>query len=215
MNMIIRKAEAGDAEAFLKIKEELKMPLVEETTRGGFLLGTSLEQYRFFIENAFVRVLEDLEKGRIVGFSIILPDEVLRASELWQKKSDIAWNDVDVAKIESGKIAYYEQLAILPDPAYRRYSFLLAFSNAKDVIEAGHNCMITTIVNYPVRNRAALPFLEAIGCRHIGEVEEQYPDVGKVHSDIYFVDKECFVDKINSHPIIKKVITDLNEISRD
>jgi hypothetical protein len=212
MNIIIRKAQTRDAEAFLKIKEELKMPLVQETAQGGFLLGTTFEQYRFFIENAFVRVLEDLEKKQIVGFSIILPDEVLRASELWQKKEMIKWNEFDASEFESKKIAYYEQLAILPDAAYRRYSFLLAFSNAKDVIEAGHECMITTIVNYPVRNRAALPFLEAIGCIHIGEVEEKYPDVGRVHSDIYFVDKSRFVEKLQTHPIIKKVITDLNEI---
>lgn len=215
MNIIIRKAEIADAEAFLKVKEELKMPLVDETARGGFLLGTSLEQYRFFIEHAFVRVLEDLEKARVVGFSIILPDEVLRASELWQKKELIRWDNFDAVTLENKKISYYEQLAILPDAAYRRYSFLLAFSNAKDVVMAGHDCMITTIVNYPVRNRAALPFLEAIGCRHIGEVEEVYPHVGRVHSDIYFVDKATFGEKINTHPIIKKVITDLNEITLD
>ena len=210
--MIIRKAEVRDAEAFLKIKEELKMPLVQETAQGGFLLGTTLKQYQFYIENAFVRVLEDSDKARIVGFSIILPDQVLRASELWEKREYIRWNEFDSSEFEGKKIAYYEQLAILPDAAYRRYSFLLAFSNAKDVIETGHECMITTIVNYPVRNRAALPFLEAIGCVHVGEVEEKYPDVGRVHSDIYFVDKKRFVEKLQSHPIIKKVLIDLNEI---
>ena len=49
MNVIIRKAALHDAEQFLKIQEELKMPLVQETAKGGFLLGTTLEQYCFFM----------------------------------------------------------------------------------------------------------------------------------------------------------------------
>lgn len=212
MKIIIRKAEQKDAQELFKIKTELTLPLAKGDQQGGFLVSTSLEKYRFFIENAFVRVLEDLDHNQVIGFSIVLPDAVVRTSELWQKKESVRWENFDPAELESKKIAFYEQLAILPDPAYRRYAMLLAFANAPDAIETGHNCLLTTIVNYPVRNRAALPFLEGVGCTLIGGIEEIHPGIGVVQSDIYYVDKAKFAEKLNTHPIIKKVITDLNEI---
>lgn len=84
MKLKMRQARAGDEAGFYRIKKNLPMPrAANETAQGGFLLGTDIETYRFFIENAFVNVLEN-ENG-IVGFAVVLPDDLLRSSDLWKK----------------------------------------------------------------------------------------------------------------------------------
>lgn len=88
MTLLLRRARKGDESALYRVKKGLPITLASgETTRVGFLLGSSVETYRFFIERALVDVFEN--KGEIVGFAVVLPDDLLRKSEIWQRKNEI------------------------------------------------------------------------------------------------------------------------------
>lgn len=203
MSLKLRRAKLTDAEQFINVKKSLPMPSdLSEMVRGGFLLGTNIETYRFFIENAFVNVLED--KGKIVGFAIILPDALLRNSEIWQRKNEIRWDNFETVKFEDKAICYFEQLAVLPDRKYRFFGISLAYLTLSQAF-ANHEAMFTTIVKEPVFNQAAIPFLENVGGKCVGEVNEVYPKVGNLVSKVYFVEQEKFYQETQKHRLLQKV----------
>ena len=199
----LRRAKLIDAEQFIKVKKSLAMPQnLGETVRGGFLLGTNLETYRFFIENAYVNVLED--KGTIVGFAIILPDILLRNSELWQRKNEINWDNFEAEQFDEKPICYVEQLAVLPESKYRFFGVGLAYLTLLQAFES-HEAMFSTIVKEPIFNQASIPFLENVGGKCVGEVNEVLPEFGRLLSRVYFVEREEFRQTTEEHRLIRKV----------
>ncbi len=203
MSLKLRRAKLTDAEQFINVKKSLPMPSdLSETVRGGFLLGTNIETYRFFIENAFVNVLED--KGKIVGFAIILPGALLRNSEIWQRKSEIRWDNFEPNTFEDKAICYFEQLAVLPDRKFRFFGISLAYLTLLQAFTS-HEAMFTTIVKEPVFNQAAIPFLENVSGKCVGEVNEVYPEVGNLVSKIYFVERQRFYQETQKHRLLQKV----------
>ena len=213
MNLKLRRARLSDAEGFFRVKKSLPMPLEShETARGGFLLGTNVETYRFFIENAIVNVLEKDEK--IVGFAIILPDNLLRNSEIWQRKDQINWEDFTVEKFENKPVCYFEQLAILPNAEYRFFGVALAYLTLTQSFKY-HEAMFATIVKEPIFNQASIAFLENIGGCCVGTVDEFLPEFGNLVSKVYFVDRKVFAEKTANHRIMKKIERQLRAINED
>lgn len=187
--MNIRKAELQDAESFILIKQKLKLNAAHQNSgQGGFLLGTDLQTYQYFISKADCFVAEI--NSEIIGFAIALPDDLIRKSELWLKRNQVVWK-FSLETIERSKLAYIEQLACLPQHHFS------AFSLASHLIYFLFNCgvenIITTTVVKPVLNKAALPFIFAVGGIHVGEINEYYPEYGAITSDIYCISREAFL----------------------
>lgn len=196
MNARLRRATASDVDTLVEIKRQLMIaPGATSLSRGGFLLGSSAEKYAFFVEKAHVLLLEG--DGRALGFSVTLPDAVLRESDLWQRREHISFDDVlgsspdDAslfAEILSGRIGYFEQLALLPIAPLRLYAPAFALCAALDLLDSGHRHLFATVVSAPVANLAPLPFLRIIGARKLGSIAEDYPEVGHITSDLYHLD---------------------------
>ena len=167
------------------------MPLAdgEKTTKGGFLLGTTLEQYQLYIQHNQVWVLEDTALSEAVGFSIIIKDEWLRKGDIWQKRHQIDWKGFELDDFLNKKLCYYEQLAVYPEKRYRRYAVSLALVNLLEAFEQ-HDALFTTIVYRPIHNKAALPYILRAGGRMVGRIDEVYPAIGQIESEIYFVEKK-------------------------
>jgi hypothetical protein len=187
--MILRTSISEDAPKFVEMKQQVKMPEGEATTTGGFLLGTTEDQYRYYIENDIVSVLED--DGKIVGFSIVLTYETLKKSDLWKKKDQMQFPFLPENFFEDNRIAYYEQLAVLPDPKYRTYAKELALKSLIRGLK-DHDFFFLTVVKKPIVNKAPLPFMNAVGFVEVGEIEEHYEGVGDITSSIYFLQKSDF-----------------------
>src|SRR6185436_8571307 len=127
-------ATPADVATLVAIKRQLMIvpspgPGTADLSRGGFLLGSSAEQYAYFIEQANVLLLEG--DGRPLGFAVTFPDELLRKSDLWTRREHINFDAAlgdspdDAAlmvEILSGRIGYFEQLALLPIPSLRLYA---------------------------------------------------------------------------------------------
>jgi hypothetical protein len=213
MNLKLRRARPSDAEGLFRVKKSLPMPTdSSETAHGGFLLGTNIETYRFFIENAYTNVLEKDEK--IVGFAIILPDNLLRNSEIWQRKDQIDWENFAVEKFENKPVCYFEQLAILPNVSYRFFGVALAYLTLTQAFKH-HEAMFATIVKEPIFNQASIAFLENIGGCCVGTVDEFLPEFGNLVSKVYFVDREVFAETTAKHRIIKKIERQIRAITND
>ena len=197
MNTRIRKAHLSDAEAFIEIKNQLPISMADgTTTKGGFLLGTDIETYRQFIKNEYCLVAET-DTG-IVGFGIILKDSTLRASEIWEKRSSADWF-IDLAIYESQHLAYFEQLAFLK--GHRKGVLTLCYNLVKWVFEQGYETLFTTTVNKPILNLAAIPFIKAAGGIQAGNIDEFYPKIGQINSDIYLIERKIFFEKVKNLPL--------------
>jgi hypothetical protein len=212
MSLKLRRARPIDAEAFIEVKRSLPMPSeLSETTGGGFLLGTNLETYRFFIENTFLNVLDAGE--RIAGFAIVLPDPLLRSSEIWQQKDAIRWDNFDPGRFEDRPVCYFEQLAVLPASRYRFWGISLAYLTLCEAFET-HDAMFATVVKEPVFNRAALPLIDDVGGQYVGEVDEVYPEVGRLVSRVYLIERDVFREKTARHRLLKKVRSQIDRSRR-
>lgn len=188
--MRIRRARLDDLEGMLAIKHALRMDAGSDTTvRGGFLLGSSREQYRLFIEHASVMVLEDGAGEMLAGFAIALPDPIVRGSDLWARREVIAWKEFDPTPVEHEPIAYFEQLAILPERRYMLYAPALALAALQPLLDAGHRHLFATVVKEPIHNLAAVPLLAGMGARMVGEIDEEYDGVGRIVSELYYLDR--------------------------
>ncbi|NUO01587.1 MAG: hypothetical protein HUU01_13350 [Saprospiraceae bacterium] len=197
MSTTIRRAQIEDAAAFVRIKDQLPLPLADGgTTTGGFLLGTNLDTYRHYIKDAYCLVATG-EQG-VVGFGILLPDPLLRESEVWQKRDHAAWY-IDLPVYEKQNLCYFEQLAFLP--GHRKTVLKLSYNLIKWAFDAGHHALFTTTVNKPVRNLAALPFIKAAGGIHAGNIDEVYPSIGPINSDIYLMLSGVFFQKARAHTL--------------
>jgi hypothetical protein len=196
--MILRKARPEDAPAFLHVKSQLPMPQADATQDGGFLLGADLAGYASFIENDIVYVAEDPGLG-IVGFAIVLRDATLRASELWAKRGQIDWQGLPPEALDTIPICYFEQLAVLPGTRFRTYAKSLALRSLAEAMSS-HALACATVVAAPVYNRASRPFLHAAGFQQIGQIDEQYPEVGRICSDIFVLRQSDFIQLSTQGP---------------
>ncbi|MBK7036265.1 MAG: hypothetical protein IPH42_07970 [Bacteroidetes bacterium] len=112
MKSRIRIAELQDAAAFVAIKDQLPIQRTDgSTTTGGFLLGTDLNTYEYYIENAFCLVAE--VNNVIVGFGIIFPDEMLRSSDVWLRRKQANWF-IDLAFWEDKNFVISNNLLFCP-----------------------------------------------------------------------------------------------------
>lgn len=188
----IRRAQHTDAPALVAVKKQLPMPReLSETARGGFLLGTSLDEYENFIARDEVLVAEDVDALRVVGFAIVMKHESVMHSEIWRKAQQANWDEMFRAKFNDGRVAYFEQLAFLPDDAYRTFAKYLAFASVYRVFPR-HTDLFTTVVHFPIHNQASLPFITAIGFARVGSLDETYPEYGHIVSDIYHLSQDTF-----------------------
>lgn len=167
----------------LDVKHALRLDPARPAA-GGFLLGASADAYAWYVRHAHVHLLED-EDGAVGGFAVALPDPVLRASEVWARRREIAWEGGGWDALEAARVGYFDQLAVRPRRRFRIYAAVLAASALRALAEGGHQHVFATVVREPVRNLASLPLLAAAGARRIGQIDETYPEVGRILSDVY------------------------------
>lgn len=188
MNQKIRKSIPQDAEHFVKIKERLPLASPNQhSEQGGFLLGTTLETYQLYIKHGFC--LSALEDDTLVGFGILLPNDMVRKSEIWEKRSSAKWS-LDISVLENNSIAYIEQLAFLK--GFRKLVLALSYRLMHHAFESGARYVLTTTVRKPVVNKAAIPLIRAAGGQLSGNIDEVYPEVGPINSDIFLMEKKAF-----------------------
>lgn len=184
-SIVLRPATHADVPAMMTIKAALRLG-AGGGERGGFLLGASEDGYHALIDGGVVRVLVFADE--VVGFASALPDRALRASPLWERRPQIAWEgDFPAAAIEAAKIGYFDQIAVLPQSGPRLFAAALALRTLFDLLGDGHEHVITTTVEAPIVNRAAHAFLDRIGARKIAAIDEVYPEVGALTSAIYYL----------------------------
>lgn len=209
MNNYIRIAKKKDAKHFIEIKNQLAFETTSgSNSNGGFLLGTDLATYEFYIANGFCLVAEINHK--VIGFGIILGDALLRKSDLWQRKDEVNWG-IDIGIYENKTIGYIEQLAFLK--GNRRLALKLAYNLAKWVFDKSTDALFTTTVNKPVVNLAALPFIHALSGIKIGELDEFYPSFGPIKSDIHLIESNNFYKNTQSHPLFNYLNSDVIALS--
>ena len=176
----LRAARPDDLQSLVGIKESLALSKEGgSANRGGFLLGCPPERYALLIEVAQVILLE--VDGRAAGFAVALPDSVLRSSDLWARRDSIRWAPGESEPPEGESLAYFDQLALAPW-ANRIHAAPLALEAVRRLAEAGHEHLYATTLAAPLRNRASFPLLTAFGARIVGEVPEEYSEVGPVLS---------------------------------
>ena len=198
--MQLRRARAEDAPTLLNIKNALQLSPDGQPGRGGFLLGTSLEQYRHFIAHDWVLIAEGVQG--VVGFAVVLGHETLRRSEVWRKREAVRLKVP--ATVFGERSAYFEQLAFLPRPEARTYAKYVSFLSAKRALEE-HDGVLTTVVRRPFHNRAVLPFLSVTGFRLVGEIDEAYPEVGRIVSDVFYLSRKDFLERLET-PAFKRFL---------
>jgi hypothetical protein len=192
----LRIARAEDAESFVTIKHQLPFINVNgDTTTGGFLLGADLETYRHFILNDHCLVVED--QGQVVGFGIVLKDATVKQSDLWLRRTQASW-EIDIDAYAQRPIAYFEQLAFLK--GYGRDVLRLCHNCLTWAFESGHRHMFATTVKEPVTNLAAVPFILRGGGKWVGNIDETYPLVGHIKSDIYKIDADDYLVRVQELP---------------
>ena len=194
----IRAARADDVAAIVAIKQALGFVPGAARPRGGVLLGCPPERYAALIEAKCVLVLEQCV--RVAGFAVAVPDPLLRASDLWARRSLIRWSDGEGAPPEDEPIAYFDQLALAPW-ASRVGAAPLALAAVARLAEAGHARLYATTLQAPIRNPAALPLLRGFGARVVGSVRESYEDVGEVVSDLHCVRLSAALVAVRALPL--------------
>ena len=191
----IRVAEVRDAEAFVAIKNQLPITRADgSTTTGGFLLGTDLETYKTYITQGYCLVAE--VNNQVVGFGIMFTDKMLRESDVWQRRHLATWN-IALSDYENRNLCYFEQLAFLS--GHRRLALALAYNLVKQTFDKGYHTLVATTVKAPVLNLAAIPFIQAAGGLHTGNINEVYPTIGLINSDIYMLDANRFYTHAARH----------------
>ncbi len=209
MEIQIRPAQQQDAAGIFRVKEQIRLPAAAEgEPHSGFLLGTSLEQYEYFIAHDDVLVAEDIATRHIVGFTIVLKHASVLQSTLWLRAHEVRWDNQFFAQflgnrtfddnvLQTTRIAYYEQLGFLDDDAVRVYAKYLAFASVHRAFDA-HDHLFVTTVTHPIVNRAPLSFLRIVGFQRVGVHDEVYPEYGRIVSDVYHLEREMFYEKIRA-----------------
>lgn len=185
MAALVRPATGDDVAALLALRAGLTPRWREPFTpaAGGFLLGSTEETYRAHVANGCVWVGET--RGLVEAYSVVLPDAVLRTTEVYAKRHQADLPPGLVERLEAARVAYFDQLAARP--GYGATATRLAYLHLLDAC-ASHDAVLATTVVEPVVNRAAVPLLEAVGFTAVGSIAEHYPDVGAITSRVYLVE---------------------------
>lgn len=193
MRVALRPARLTDAAALLDIKDRIRLRLETATSRqlGGFLLGTSLAEYRQFIQHDVVLVAESDCPRQVVGFAIVMQHDTLMQSELLKRAEQVQWEAAFRQRFDARRLAFFEQLGMLPDAAFRVYAKYLAFAVTWQILQT-HEALFTTVLQYPFVNTAALSFIKVVGFQHVGVVDEVYADYGRIKSDVYHLERRTF-----------------------
>ena len=125
MSRMIRKSILKDAQHFVEVKNQLVLSLNDKNS-GGFLLGTDVDTYTFYIKNG--KCLTAVANDNVVGFGIVLPDSIVRNSMLWEKRRTASWT-INLKDLEESNIAYFEQLAFLK--SYKKVIHFFGISVSK------------------------------------------------------------------------------------
>ena len=181
----VRTATLSDVDSIIAIKQAL--PPVGGERGGGFILGSARELYCAWLETAVVKVLQ--VEQCVGGYAICLPDAMLRQSELWQKKDRIAFS-ISIDSIVNEKIAYFEQLAVLP--RYRRYVSSLLIATLDAVFAQGHRHLFATTVCEPFHNYAAQGLFKRGAAKTVGYLREHYPKHGTIVSQLHYVQQRDY-----------------------
>ncbi len=184
MSARLRPAQLGDIEAILAIKHALALRR-DAATAGGFLLGSTAAEYAALVEHGIVEVLE--QDGRVVGFATAVRDAVLRASELWQRRTHVRWCGLDPEAVTGEPLGYFDQLAVQPGVRARGGAAALALRAVLRLLDDGHRHLFATTVVHPVRNRAAWGLFARIGWEVVGELDEVHPAIGSLRSAVHYV----------------------------
>ena len=194
--MKIRPAEYTDIPEMLQVKRNLVLSESEEvSTRGGFLLGSDEAGYRLRIAQQLTWVIDD---DGVKGFSIVLPDHALRASDIWARRDEVQWT-IDPAPIEASSLGYFDQLAVLPGP-WRSLAPVLAIVSIMDFMRHKPDYVISSTVIKPVINLAAVPYLQFLGGKQVGVLDEVDPVIGQLVSDIWLAPRQGIEAFLNIPP---------------
>ncbi len=197
MRNLIRPSIPDDASDFLRIKERLALRSASgRSIQGGFLLGTDLETYKDYISSG--NCLTAITDDEIVGFGIAFSDTIFRSTAIWHRRHLIQ-GDMDLTQWANRTMCYVEQLAVLP--GHSRIALSLAYRLVEAMFRSGHDLMITTTVSQPCLNLAAVPLILAVGGHKIGQIDEMYPQIGPITSDIYIVEADQFEKQTRSNPV--------------
>lgn len=203
MNQQIRRSIIEDAEHFLRIKENLPLRTQNrDSNQGGFLLGTNLATYQLYIHHG--TCLTAITADEIVGFGILLPNDIVKQSEIWEKRKTVKWT-IDLATLENSNVAYIEQLAFLK--RNRKLVLILSYNLVHSAFENGADYVLTTTVRKPVINMAAVPLIQAGGGRRVGNIDEVYPQLGPINSDIYIIEKTMFYQSVRKRIFYEFLLT--------
>jgi len=181
----LRRASPADGLAIHALKQSLRFGRADGV--GGFLLGSSQEHYTELARAGLILLLEAPSRP-LAGFAITIPDSFLRSSDLWTRRQHITWTGGVAPFAESARVAYFDQLAAAPPAEGRALIPALALAAVLDLVVSGHEHVLATVVREPVHNTAALRLLHAIGARRVGQLDESYPGVGRLLSDLYHLD---------------------------
>jgi ribosomal protein S18 acetylase RimI-like enzyme len=207
----LRRATLADLAPILAIKRALPMPSTRETHTGGFLLGSDEHTYAQLLAVGRVWLLAC--DDRPVGFSVTLDDPILRRSPVWARRALIDWDpSFDPEPALGRRIAYFDQLAVLPSLRSRYWGAALALRALSELIdELAHELVLTTTVIEPIVNRAALPYLARVGAQQVGRIDEHYGEVGYVRSAIHLIEAQRYREHIGrmhaaGQPATRRVI---------
>ncbi|MFK7947272.1 MAG: hypothetical protein AB8G11_06775 [Saprospiraceae bacterium] len=196
--MKIRKAIPNDVKDFIKVKNQLPFKYSDgRTSSGGFLLGTDEATYLKYITNDYCLVAEN-ESG-IVGFGIMLKDESVKKSDVWTRREQAIWT-INIKDYEQEKICYFEQLAFLK--GHSRTVMSLAYNLTWWAFEDGHTHFFTTTVKYPITNLAAVPYILKASGKKVGNIDEAYPIIGQINSDIYMIKAANFYETAKASKLL-------------
>ena len=194
--MNIRPAKLSDVEDMLEVKRSLAFSQTGGvSTRGGFLLGTDADGYRSRISQHLTWVIDD---NGVKGFSIVLPDQALRAAEIWGRREEVQWT-IDPQPIESCTLGYYDQLAVMRGK-WRRLAPVIAIVSIMDFMRTNPDYLLSSTVVKPVTNLAAVPYLQFLGGKKVGVLDEVDPTVGQLVSDIWLAPRQTIMHFLTTPP---------------
>lgn len=163
----------------LDVKESRRLT---EQRSGGFLLGSDAAGYLRQLERGNVWVLDE-GGGHIAGFATTLGPAAFRASPLFALAGDVNWS-ADVSAVLSEPVGYFDQLAVRCGVSARAAA-RLAFVALWDVFAHDARHVVSTTVVEPIRNLAAVSFIERVGGRAVGHVAETYPQMDHLVSAVW------------------------------
>ena len=202
--MRIRDAVPEDAASLVEIATAVGLRDLADAGQQerGFLIDISLEQYQYFIANDHALVMEDDDSGRLAGFSVILGPRTMEATGIRGKAERIEGSSVRVGELDPDACAYWEQLAFRPRYAKGIFPVYLAFVSLRRAF-LRYDHLFGAVVSRPLRNMAPLRFLEITGWRSVGCIDEDYPALGRVRYDVYYLSRSRFEERLREPAFVR------------